>query len=211
MNKYLFINCIWKLGEIYMARIADPEKMDSIKRAVMECIIDYGYAGVSTALICKKAGVSPGYLYRYYKSKEELVQELVDLEMQKITKSFISDIESSNTLYEVGYKTIKKLFSRANEDPMIAKFTSAVVMDLKIPSEARLHNSRGVLELAEKCIKLGKKTGETNSNITPLEVLVVSFTIPFRYLSFSLDRDKNKIFTEGEIKRTAEICINAMK
>ncbi|AKN31598.1 TetR family transcriptional regulator [Clostridium carboxidivorans P7] len=194
-----------------MARIADPEKMDSIKRAVMECVIDYGYAGVSTALICKKAGVSPGYLYRYYKSKEELVQELVDLEMEKISKNLISDIESSNTLYEVGYKIIKKLFLKANQDPMIAKFTSTVVMDLKIPAGGRSDNFREVFELAERCIKLGKKTGEINPNITPLEVLVVSFTIPFRYLSFSLELDKNKIFTEEEIKKTAQICINAMK
>ncbi|AKA67562.1 TetR/AcrR family transcriptional regulator [Clostridium scatologenes] len=194
-----------------MARIADPEKMDSIKRAVMECVIDYGYAGVSTALICKKAGVSPGYLYRYYKSKEELIRELVDLEMEKITKNLISDIESSSTLYEVGYKIIKKLFLRANEDPMIAKFTSTVVMDLKIPAGGRSDNFKEVFELAERCIKLGKKTGEINRNITPIEVLVVSFTIPFRYLSFSLELDKNKVFTEEEIKKTAQICINAMK
>lgn len=194
-----------------MARIADPEKMDSIKRAVMECVVDYGYAGVSTALICEKAGVSPGYLYRYYKSKEELVLELVDLEMQTIIKYFTTYIDSSSTLYEVSYKTIKKLFLRANEEPMIAKFTSAVVMDLKIPAKGKKNNFKAVLELAERCIKLGEKTGETNPDITPLEVLVVSFTIPFTYLSFSLELDKNKIFTEDDIKRISKICINAMK
>lgn len=194
-----------------MARIADPEKMDSIKSAVMECVIDYGYAGVSTALICEKAGVSPGYLYRYYKSKEELVQELVDLEMETIINYFTAYIDSSSTLYEASYKTVKKLFLRANEEPMTARFASAVVMDLKMPAEEKNNNFRTVLELAEKCIKLGEKTGETNPDITPLEVLVVSFTIPFRYLSFSLELDKNKIFTEDEIKRIAQICINAMK
>jgi len=194
-----------------MARIADPEKMDSIKRAVMECVIDYGYAGVSTALICEKAGVSPGYLYRYYKSKEELVQELVDSEMQAIMKNFISDIDSSSTLYEAVYKTIKKLFMGANAEPMIAKFGASVFMDLKIPAEEKSNNFRSIFELAEKCIKLGAKTGEFNLNITPLEVWVVSFTIPFRYLSLSFELDKNKIFTDEEVKRIAQLCINALK
>jgi Transcriptional regulator len=194
-----------------LARIADPEKMDNIKKAVMECVIDYGYAGVSTALICEKAGVSPGYLYRYYKSKEELVQELVDSEMQTILKDFIFDIESSSTLYEAGYKTIKKLFMKANSEPMAAKFAAAVVMDLKVPATEKTDNFRTVLEVAEKCIELGNKTGEANLDITPIEVLIVSFTIPFRYLSFAVEFDKDKIFTEEEVKRVAQICINAVK
>ena len=65
--------------------------------------------------------------------------------------------------------------------------------------------------MAEKCIELGKKTGEANKDITPIEVLIVSFTIPFRYLSFAVELDKNKIFTEDEVKRVAQICINAVK
>lgn len=194
-----------------MARIADPEKVANIKKAVMECVIDYGYAGVSTALICEKAGVSPGYLYRYYKSKEELVQELIDSEMKRIINNFVSNIDSSNTLYDVAYKTIKKLFLRANEDSMTAKFSASVVMDLKMPAEEKLDNFKIVFELAEKCIKLGKKTGEINPEITLLEVLVVSFTIPFRYLSFSLELDKNKKFTEEEVKRIANICVSAVR
>lgn len=47
------------------------------------------------ALICEKAGVSPKYLYRYYSSKEELVQKLIDSEMSIIVNNFISDIDSS--------------------------------------------------------------------------------------------------------------------
>lgn len=194
-----------------MARIADPKKMDNIKKAVMECIIDYGYSGVSIALICEKAGVSPGYLYRYYNSKEELVQELVDSETSIIINNFISDIDSSDTMYEAAYKTIRKLFTNANEDPMLAKFSASIVMDLRIPAKEKFNKFSGVLNLARKCIELGKKTGEIKSNITTTEVLVVSFTIPFRYLSFSLELESDKKFTEEEAKRIAKICVNALK
>lgn len=194
-----------------MARIADPEKIDNIKKAVMECIIDYGYSGVSIALICKKACVSPGYLYRYYKSKEELVQEVVDSEISVIVDDFISDIDSCNTMYEAAYKTIRKLFIGANKEPMLAKFTASVVMDLRIPAKERRNKFNGVLNLARKCIELGKRSGEVNSNITIMEVLIVSFTIPFRYLLFSLDLDNNKKFTEKEAKRIAKICVNALR
>lgn len=194
-----------------MARIADPEKMENIKKAVMECLIDYGYAGVSSNLICEKAGVSPGYLYRYYDSKEKLIQELVDSQMQMVIDNFESNINTSNTIYEVSYKTIKKLFMQANQDSLAAKFASSVVMDFRVPAKEKVDNFKNVIELAEKCIELGTKTGEINSHLTAIEVLVVSFTIPFRYLAFSLEIDHNKKFTEVEVKRIAKICINAFK
>jgi AcrR family transcriptional regulator len=192
-----------------LARIAEPEKMDRIKRAVMECVIDYGYTGVSIALICEKAGVSPGYLYRYYKSKEELVQELVDSEMKAIINNFIADIDSSNTLHDAAYKTIKRLFMSANTDSMTAKFTAAVVKDFRIPAEEKADNYKSLFDLAEKCIQLGTKTGEINPDITGVEVLVVSFALPFRYLSFSLELENEKKFTVAEAERIAKICINA--
>lgn len=185
--------------------------MNNIKKAVMECIVDYGYSGVSIALICKKAGVSPGYLYRYYNSKEELVEELVDSEMSTIIDNFISDINSSATMYEAGYKIIRKLFMSANKKPMLAKFAASVVMDLRILTKEKLNKFKYVLNLAEKWIELGQRTGEIKSNVTTTEVLTVSFTIPFSYLSFSLELENNKKFTEKDVKRIAEICINALK
>ena len=208
INKNLFIN--YKRCYI-MARIADPDKMESIKRAVMECVIEYGYAGVSIASICEKAGVSPGYLYRYYKSKEELVMELVDLEMHGIINKFILDIDSSGTLYESAYKTIKNLLFKANTEPMLARFTASVVMDLRIPAGEKSNQFKSIFELAEKCIRIGRKSGEINNLITAVDVLVVSFTIPFRYLSLSLELDKNKIFTEKEVEKLTKICIQALK
>ncbi|MDR3543926.1 MAG: TetR/AcrR family transcriptional regulator [Desulfosporosinus sp.] len=194
-----------------MSRIAEPEKMNHIRKATMEALIDHGYGGMSIESISKKAGVSAGYLYRHYKSKEELVQVLVDSEMDEIIDSFISDIDSSGSLYEAGYKTIHKLFMKANQEPLLAKFSAAVVMDIKIPSKDKADNFKSILELADKCIQLGLKTGEINSQISALEVLVVSFTIPFRYLSISLEINSSKKFTPEEVKRVAVMCLNALK
>ncbi|ABR46591.1 transcriptional regulator, TetR family [Alkaliphilus metalliredigens QYMF] len=194
-----------------MARITEPEKMENIKKAVMGAIIEHGYTGMSIASISERAGVSPGYLYRHYSSKEELVQELVDSQMSKIFNSFIADIDTSSTIYEAAYKTIGKLFMKANEEPILAKFMASVVMDVRIPAKNKADNFKNILELASKCIELGKKTGEINQRVTATEVLTVSFTIPFRYLLISFELDKDKKFTQEEIKRITTICVNAMR
>jgi AcrR family transcriptional regulator len=194
-----------------MARIAEPEKMENIKKAVMEGLVEYGYAGMSIATISERANVSPGYLYRYYEGKEELVKDIVDSEMQDIVSNLINDIDSSESIYKAGYKTINRLFQKANKEPVLARFTASVVMDSKIPARERAEKYKNILGVAEKCIELGRKTGEINQQVTPMEVLIVSFTIPFRYLAFSLELDENKKFTEVEVERIVRICVNAFK
>lgn len=194
-----------------MARIAEPEKIEEIKRATMEALIEHGFDGMSIASISEKAHVSPGYLYRYYSGKEELVRELVDLYLDIFIKGFYADMDSSHTASEAAYKSIYRLLMQANDDSILAKFTSAVVMDIRVPSSNDAENFKNILELAERFIKFGIKTGEINPGVKPIEVVAVPFTIPFRYISISLEADCSKKFTQEEAKRITEICINAMK
>jgi AcrR family transcriptional regulator len=194
-----------------MARITDPEKLENIKRAVMEAMVEHGYTGMSIASISEKANVSPGYLYRFYKSKEELVQDIVDVEMNKILSWVQSDIDSSASLYDVAIKTVTRIFMEANREPLAAKFMAAMMMDIKIPSKDKEGNLNQIMELVEKFISLGKTTGELHSEINLIELWAVSFTIPIRYLSVYLDFDKDKKFTTAEAERIARMCVNALK
>jgi AcrR family transcriptional regulator len=194
-----------------MARITEPEKIENIKKAVMEAVIDHGYTGMSIASISEKARVSQGYLYRFYKSKEELVQDIVDAEMGKIVSWAKSDIDSSESVYEAAVKIINRLFMEANREPLVAKFISAIMLDTKIPSRDKTEILNIITDLTERFIKLGKATGEIHSEVTLIELWAVSFTIPFRYLSVYLDFDKDKKFTEAEAERIAKMCVNALQ
>jgi AcrR family transcriptional regulator len=205
MNEYSFIK-----GGLFMARIAEPEKIENIKKAAMEALIEHGYGSMSIASISEKAGVSLGYLYRFYRTKKELVTELIKSNFDGIVNYFLSSVETSETAYEAGYKTIDNLFMLANSNPLVAKFHAAVLMDSKILMKDLGENFNDIFELAEKIIYLGKKTGEINSNVTAKEVLIVAFTIPFRYVSVSLEQDSNKKFTQEEAKRITEICMKAL-
>jgi AcrR family transcriptional regulator len=194
-----------------MARITEPEKIENIKKAVMEAVIEHGYTGMSIASISEKARVSQGYLYRFYKSKEELVQDIVDAEMGKIVSWAKSDIDSSESVYEAAVKIISRLFMEANREPLVAKFISAIMLDTKIPSRDKTEILNIITDLTERFIKLGKATGEIHLEVTLIELWAVSFTIPFRYLSVYLDFDKDKKFTEAEAERIAKMCVNALQ
>jgi len=190
-----------------MARITDPEKLENIKTAVMELLVEHGYGGMSIVSISEKAGVSPGYLYKHYSSKEELVQELVETEMGRIIENLKFNICNSSSVYELAYKTVYNFFMYANSHPINAKFTAAVFMDVKVPSNEKAENYKILVDMAKQIIDLGIKTKEINPQATPMEVVAIALTIPFRYLSVFLEVDINKEFTQEEAKRVAGICV----
>jgi len=190
-----------------LARITDPEKLENIKIAVMELLVEHGYGGMSIVSVSAKAGVSPGYLYKYYSSKEELVQELVETEMDSIIENLKFNISTSSSVFEAAYKTVYNLFMYANSHPINAKFTAAVFMDIKVPSKEKAENYKILVELAKQIIDLGIKTKEINPRAIPMEIVAIPFTIPFRYISVYLEVDRNKKFTLEEAKRVAEICV----
>ena len=190
-----------------MARITDPEKLENIKIAVMELLVEHGYGGMSIVSVSEKAGVSPGYLYKHYSSKEELVQELVETEMDSIIENLKLNISNSSSVYEAAYKTVYNLFMYANSHPINAKFTAAVFMDVKVPSKEKAENYKILVELAKQIIDLGIKTKEINPQAIPMEIVAIPFTIPFRYISVFLEVDRKKKFTQEEAKRVAEICV----
>lgn len=194
-----------------MARITEPEKMENIKKAMMELIVENGYGGTSIALISERAKVSPGYLYRFYSSKEKLMEELISVELGKIIEVFSSDIRTSKTVQEAGLKSVTNILMQANEDPILAKFIAYVVIDIKSASKYKEMTYKTITEIADCLIQLGRKTGEISEKITNMDVIIVSLTIPFLYTSNLLELDKNKKFTLEDAKRITEISLNALK
>lgn len=61
-----------------MARPADPHRREAILRAARAVFLENGYARTRMADIAARAGVAPGTLYLYFKSKESLILALVD-------------------------------------------------------------------------------------------------------------------------------------
>lgn len=53
-----------------------PDKRDEIFRAALEVIAEHGFHAAPMAVIAQQAGVGAGTIYRYFESKEVLINEL---------------------------------------------------------------------------------------------------------------------------------------
>lgn len=57
-------------------RRKDDEKQQSIKRAVVQLILEEGFQGASISKIARIAGVSPATVYIYYENKDTMLKDI---------------------------------------------------------------------------------------------------------------------------------------
>ena len=61
-----------------MARLADPDRRETILRAATEVFLEQGYSEARLADIAQRAGVVISTLYLYFSSKEEMVHAITE-------------------------------------------------------------------------------------------------------------------------------------
>ena len=61
------------------------EKKDSLKRKIMLLYLKYGFDGISMDEIAARLHVGKPTLYKYFKSKEEIVREVERFAMERLT------------------------------------------------------------------------------------------------------------------------------
>ncbi|MDK2820980.1 MAG: TetR/AcrR family transcriptional regulator, repressor of fatR-cypB operon [Clostridia bacterium] len=195
-----------------MARPIDPTKIEKIKKAAMDLIVKYGYRGASIGAIAKKAGVSTGYLYRHYESKDELIEDLIESNLKKFHEIFCKTMDEKSTAKDIIYNFVNILFSVAITNPILAKFLCALVFDQNFQVKKRRENDKRVRELVSDVLRIGIKNGEINLKTTLEEIMLVLFTITFSYISMNINENYNEEkFGEKQAGRITEICLNALK
>lgn len=194
-----------------MARKTESNKIEKVKKVAIEMTIKYGYRGASIAKIAKRAGVSTGYLYRHYNSKEELIEDLVDTRLKELKEGFMKNFSQNKTLYEMIEDMVEKLFQLAKEDLLIAQFIINLIFDVDFDEKFKKKDCER-LEIVQKIRNVGLKTKELTPKTTEEDVAVVIFTIPFRYLAEMIRKENyEELLNEELIKKVARICMNALK
>ncbi|KRT91884.1 TetR/AcrR family transcriptional regulator [Bacillus paralicheniformis] len=76
-------------------RQSKENRKEQILEAGLEVFAEKGYYNTTTALIAEKAGISQPYIFRFYKTKEELFVAALDRAFERILQTF-QNVESSS-------------------------------------------------------------------------------------------------------------------
>jgi len=193
-----------------MARLIDEGKIERIKEATIELVVQNGYGGASISSIASRAGVAEGYLYRFYSSKQELVTSLLYVKVAQIIEKLEFLLNSCERVGEVIRQLIGEFFSMATNSPEEIKFIHVLMHDYNFPvSEGQRQQIKG---LCEQVIKIGISTAEVNSSISPEEAYGIVVIYPIEFINLRMKSFfGNTGWTTEDQERVVEFSINALK
>jgi AcrR family transcriptional regulator len=193
-----------------MARLIDETKIERIRNTTIEMVVNKGFGGASISEIAKKAGVAEGYLYRYYKGKTELVDDLLFSNLNELIdklEEFLSDLHSVRDIFE---QLIRVLFKTANKYPERVKFLFVLMHDynFKLQDSQR----KRILDLCKRIKEKGLATKEISKSIDEEEIFLLGFTYPIEFINLRFKSLFNRtVLGEKEIQRVLKVCVSAIK
>ena len=131
-------------------RTVDPKKREakkqSILKAAIDCFREKGFHQTGMAEICKASKTSPGALYHYFKSKDEIIQEITEQEQRemkgyfeelRLSKNFKKDLFSlihaviKDACYKPDNILATEIFAEGTRNNEIAKVIKESEIDLR--------------------------------------------------------------------------------
>lgn len=183
---------------------SELDKYDLIIRTARKIIITEGYSKLSISKLTKKCKISKGSFYTYFKTKDSILEKIID-DFQTIT---IKDLEEFTITSNSFIEFIKKvLTSKLNYDENDFEIILAMVnlhRNLEIISDSNHSKMMKTQKLFLKYIKINLENHLASTKIKKDEIdkysdLILSI-INYLNLSLIVDKGKKKIITLKSIK-----------
>ncbi|PID88287.1 MAG: hypothetical protein CSB06_00895 [Bacteroidia bacterium] len=188
-----------------MARLTDHTKLESVKQSAMQLIVQKGYGGASISSIARNAKVAEGYLYRFFKSKEELVSCLLNNRLEDIINRVEGSLQESNSLKELVSFIVQGIFKIATNSITDIKFVYVMMNDYNFRVHADLQQR--IIELLEEAKKRGDYLKQLDTDTGIEELFLFTVVYPIQFINLRL---KNFLGTKGwkesDIKNVIRIC-----
>lgn len=193
-----------------MARPINAKLIKRVCDAAMSLMTDQGYEQTSVAEIAEKAGVSAGYMYRHFRSKDELAQTIYDRKMKAFLGQILSSIRSCESVEEVISEVVDLTYEIATNEKEVFKFLFMMMHEHTfLQPEDHIIGTRII---CKRIFHLGMKTGEISLEADAESIFFVIFSMPFKFFEGRL----KKIFSEKKIGPTdlaklKRMCLKALR
>jgi AcrR family transcriptional regulator len=131
------------------------ETQDEILEAAREVLLERGAADLSLREIARRAGFSPGALYKYFDSKDDVVRALADRAMGALMTAFervSTDLPTDERAVELGMAFLE--FARHNPEDV-----AVITLHESMPEAPLSHEHAGVEETVLGVFRQGAAEG----------------------------------------------------
>jgi TetR/AcrR family transcriptional regulator, repressor for uid operon len=183
-------------------RPPDPERRATILAAAERAFVRLGFHATSMQNVAEEAGMSAGNLYRYFPSKESIVEALCNCDAEERARHFAEVAQHGDVLGLAAFAIREKLLGKPIEKTrMILEIWSEAAHNPKIAAISRAMDENvraGLIAL----FTAAKARGEIDASVEPefaarLMITMVSGLFKRRALEPSLDVDSEAAMTLG--------------
>ncbi len=193
-----------------MAKEINEDKINRIKEAAIELIVENGYGGASISAIATKADVATGYLYRFYSGKYELVTDLLNTQLKEIAEEIEFMLEKETSLELVSQRLIDYFFQQAEERPFHIRFIYILVAEYKF-TMGEIERER-ILSLCRRMLSSAHASGEVSKKYKEEEIFLMLVIYPIEYINLRFKKFiSNRDLSNEDKKRIHRLCVNALK
>lgn len=158
-------------------RLADRDRRDHIIAAAERAFVRHGFHAATMQQVAEEANMSAGNLYRYFASKEALVEGLCEFGQRERSAAFAALIGSDDILTTLAKMLRRHLLGKPRESAMLFVEINAeaghnpriAAMNLAIDADVR----SGLAKLVE----MAKAKGEAAASLDPEFAARVIFTL----------------------------------
>lgn len=155
-----------KVSSEYLA-----ERQEHILQAAIRCFVRSGFHATGMAEIIRESELSAGSVYRYYKSKDELIQAIIDRLITSLQQQMNEEISNSTSLGDVMVRCIG-VISRRLTAPEAQMLPQTWTEALRNPTIAALVNKKyqPVINNFEELARQLKERGQVAADLDPVIV-----------------------------------------
>ncbi|WP_158076786.1 TetR/AcrR family transcriptional regulator [Wohlfahrtiimonas populi] len=185
------------------------EKIQHILDAAVVCFAKKGFHSTTTAEICREAGMSPGHVFHYFSSKQEIIEAIAENDRVIFADIFAENVNESKvvdsivaiiravvkyiTVYHISARLCIEINAEATRNPEI----------MKIFLENEKWNKKALTDL----ITIGIQNGEVAQDLQPGIITDWLFILTNGILCYSVtdqsfDWEVHTDFLEKIIRKT---------
>lgn len=115
----------------------DAPKREAILAAALELFAERGFHGTAVPLIAERARVGAGTVYRYFESKEAIVNELFRYWKRALTAALVRDVNLAEPVRQMFHGLFWRFARFAKEHPQVMAFLEVHLHGAYLDDESR--------------------------------------------------------------------------
>jgi AcrR family transcriptional regulator len=180
----------------------DPDKRTAILDAALELFVERGYYGTAVPLVAERAGVGAGTIYRYFKSKEDLVNTLYRQVKQSLAHFVLSGVKQDEPPREIFRQLWYRLAEFARTYPNGFAFLELHHHGSYLDEESRAIEAR-ILDLTRAFIM----RLQVEKVVKPLAPMTLMIIVYWSFIGLTRCAQEGRLELTDEVLAQTEQCV----